>query len=193
MYSQQNEEHFILRAFEGREPRQALEIGSWDAKQFSNVRALYEIGWNLVCVEPSPKPMLNLLEEYGNDLRVKLIQAAVALTPGLLEIHVSDDAVSTSSEAEYQKWKYTAAFRGKLIVPAITLEDIGNRYAGFEMVSIDTEGTSVDLFHEMIRLNWRPRCVVCEHNDRLAELLTAASSENYSAVFTNSANVVLVR
>lgn len=38
-----------------------LDIGCWDPITFSNTRALVELGWSGVLVEPAPGPMLELL------------------------------------------------------------------------------------------------------------------------------------
>jgi hypothetical protein len=38
-----------------------LDVGSWDPITFSNTRALFELGWYGVMIEPAPGPMLELL------------------------------------------------------------------------------------------------------------------------------------
>lgn len=38
-----------------------LDVGSWDPITFSNTRALFELGWSGVMIEPAPGPMLELL------------------------------------------------------------------------------------------------------------------------------------
>ena len=40
----------------------ALEIGAWCATTFSQTRFLYERGWDLVLVEPSPGPFLSVMQ-----------------------------------------------------------------------------------------------------------------------------------
>lgn len=193
MYSQYQEEQFILQAFENRAPRLLYDIGAWDPIVFSNSRALIERGWSAILIEPSPTPMLNLLKEYGEMPRVKLIQAAVSVERGTVELHVSDDAVTTSDAAEYEKWRNAAKFHGSMIVPAITLEDIGTRFGGADFINLDAEGLSVALFLEVMRLGWQPRCICVEHEQRTTEVLSAATTAGYSAVYANGTNLVLVR
>ncbi len=195
-YSQYGEQAAILQRFLGREydpGGRFLDIGAWNAKTFSNTRALYELGWSGVLIEPSPGPMLGLLEAYGSDDRITLIQAAVDTTDGMIRMSVTDDAVSTSEPAEYEKWKGTAKFRGSVMVPKITLETIANSYGGFDFVSIDAEGISSRIFLYMLRLGHFPPCVCVEHEDRTTELLAAATAQGYKAVLVNSTNLVMVR
>lgn len=74
-YSQFGEQEAILAAFkspypEGSEAKRRsllersnrfLDIGCWDPITFSNTRALFELGWSGVMIEPAPGPMLELL------------------------------------------------------------------------------------------------------------------------------------
>ncbi len=202
-YSQGNEEAAILEAFgfdpdgHGHGPDKAncrfLDIGAFHASQLSNTRALYELGWSGVLIEPSPMPMHGLIQAYGADPRITLIQAVVSLEGGLVPMHISQDAVSTSEDSQHEKWKASAVYTGKMLVPAITLPQISNQFGGFDFISIDAEGTSVDLFLAALALEWSPRCWAVEHDERLAELLTAATAKGYVATLTNACNVVLVK
>ena len=72
-FSQFGEQQAILRAFgydsdgHGHGPDlplselRFLDVGSWDPITFSNTRALFELGWSGVMIEPAPGPMLELL------------------------------------------------------------------------------------------------------------------------------------
>lgn len=191
-YSQYDEERFIVEAVGGMSGS-FLDLGAYHPTEKSNTRALFEGGWGGVMVEPSPGPMRALLVEYGKEDRIKLIQAAVALTPGLVDLWVSDDAVSTSDQSSYATWKEAGGFFGQMRVPAITLNEIANQFGGFDFVNIDIEGLSVDLFTQALYLGWEPKCWCVEHNDRLGELLTEATGKGYVATMTNSCNVVLVK
>lgn len=192
-YSQDREQPAILKAFQDKPPGRFLEIGAFHPECFSNTRALYEAGWSGVMIEPSPHCSLNLLDAYGNEPRITLIQAAVSLHPGLVELHITDDAVSTSKESVYEQWKDAAKFRGKLTVPALLLEDIAMRFGGFDFWSIDAEGFSGELFLRMLTLGYFPRCVCVEFDDRLPELCSAATYHSYRLVFSNQTNAIFVK
>jgi len=169
-----------------------LEIGAWHPTDKSNSRALFERGWSGILIEPSPGPLLNLLSEYHDEPRIQIIAAAVTVEGGLVELQVTDDAVSTSDRKQYDAWKSVTKFRGALTVPALSVADLFARFGGaFDFISIDTEGGSVDLFAEMLRAGPRPRVVVVEHDSRLVELAQYAEQANYRQIHLNGTNVVL--
>jgi FkbM family methyltransferase len=196
-YSQYDEEGYIVAACHDATVRPSsgrfLDIGAWSAKDFSNTRALYELGWSGVMIEPSPGPMLGLLKEYGNDPRITLVQGAVTCEPGLIALHVTDDAVTTSNECEFEKWKDTAKFHGKMTVPGIPLDYIARQYGGFDFVNIDAEGISADLLLQALRLGWQPGCICVEHERREGEIIAAATPLHYHVVYGNGTNMVLRR
>ena len=195
-FSQYEEDLAIAECFKGRDkPGRFLDIGAWDPKTFSNTRALYELGWSGVMIEPSPTPMLSLLKEYGKEPRITLVQAAVAPTETIVAFEMSDDSVSTSDPASYAKWKDQTHFHGTVMVRTITWDQICLWYGGFDFVNIDAEGTSVDLFHEMLKAGARPQCCCVEHDGRLAELAAAATSQGigYKMVYSNGTNALFAR
>ena len=140
-YSQWGEQPTILKIL-GLNPGRFLDIGAFAAKALSNTRALYELGWSGVMVEPSPGPLAGLIREYGNDDRVEVIGAAVGAINCLAHFYVSDDAVSTTEQLNFDKWKGVGGFYGSYWVPVITIPQILNQFGPFDFVSIDTEGSS---------------------------------------------------
>jgi FkbM family methyltransferase len=190
-YSQTGEQPVILSALRDIETGRFLDIGSYHPTVFSNTRALYELGWSGIMIEPSPGPMRSLLAEYGNEPRITLIQAAVALAPGLVEMRISDDAVSTADEKNYERWKTAGGFIGRMLVPGITLVDIFGGFGGFDFINIDVEGGSAELFLKCLDLKVFPKCFCVEVDEgRLNEMMTKASASGYTAKVLG-ANLVL--
>ncbi len=202
-YSQYDEQEHILAAFEpwlryGPQPRggRFLDIGAYNPFEFSNTRALFEMGWTGVMIEPSPGPMCSLIHAYGHEPRIILLSAAVGLmeTPNPCTLHVTDDCTSTTQEADYQKWKARCKFNGLLLVPVITLEEIGEQFPGFDFINFDAEGVSADLcLNAIVELGWRPHCVCCEHDGRALDIEADLLCCGYSKVYENGTNIVLVR
>lgn len=217
MHSQNEEEKYILQAV-GDNIGRFLEIGSWHATDKSNTRTLLERGWTGLMIEPSPGPFLNILRScsncgatpaeihgerkaptcecgstgrYGNDPRLDLICAAVAVgRTGLLKLHATDDAVSTSEESGFERWKSIGGYYGSFWTPIISLQQILNQFGDFDFVSIDSEGTSVDLFIDLLRFAMRPKCICVEYDDRLAECTDAAGVAGYRQVYRSGENCV---
>ena len=79
MYSQCNEEEFIAAATAHIERGRFLDIGAFHSKIFSNTRALYERGWSGVMIDCAPRALVSLLEDYGAEERITIVNAAVAL------------------------------------------------------------------------------------------------------------------
>ncbi len=170
-----------------------LDIGAWHPTDKSNTRALYELGWAGVMIEPSPGPLLNLLNEYASEPRIQIVSAAMGLEPGFIEMMVTDDAVSTADRNQYEQWKPVTKFRGKLTVPVLTWADIANRFGAFDFISIDAEGSSAYLFLGMLNSGLQPTCCCVEHDGRLTEIASVATPLHYNMVYSNGTNAVWVR
>lgn len=192
-YSQYDEEAYIIGGFDGKCDGRFLDIGAWNPLDKSNTRALYELGWSGVMIEPSPGPLLNLLNEYANEPRITIVSAAMGLEPGYIEMMVTDDAVSTADRNQYDQWKSVTKFRGKLTVPFLTWPELTNRWGGFDFISIDAEGLSADLFLAMLTQGLQPTCVCVEHDNRLSEICARATPLHYNLVYSNGTNGVFVR
>ena len=187
-----------------------LEIGAFDAFAMSNSRALIELGWSAVLFEPSPGPLRALVKEYGNNPKVEVVAAAVIVggtnvlalrgmgadkSNALVKLRITDDAVTAdaSNEAHLKKWE-GYGFYGTMTVLGVSLARVFEVWGPFDFVSIDTEGTSADLFKRMIELGERPRCVVVEHDNRWDEMRKAAELGGYRLMHDpkeNGTNVVL--
>jgi hypothetical protein len=214
-YSQSGEQKYILKAL-GYSQREGemmigppsgrlLDIGAWNAKTFSNSRALIELGWSAVLFEPSPGPLRGLVEEYGSNPRVEVVGLPVETTVEtiklvnsgkLMKLRITDDALSADvrNEQHFDKWKGYGFF-GTLSTTPVSLSFVLGTMGPFDFVSIDTEGTSVDLFVELAHCPGRPRCVCVEHEERWDELREAAEIGHYKLVSPpeGSINAVLER
>src|ERR1700744_1319086 len=176
-YSQGEEQKHIL-AVAGAQGR-FLDVGAFHATQLSNTRALYERGWSGGMVEPSPEPFLGLLRAYGNDPRVRLICGALGTSRAIAKFHATADALTTSSEESYARWREAGGFYGSFYAPVIALEELLCQFGDFDFVSIDTEGTSVGLFEEWLSRGRRPRCIWVEHDGRADECRSRAAAAGY--------------
>lgn len=203
-YSQRDEQEYILASVgqlrtDAAHPPGSfrfLDIGACHPTCFSNTRALYELGWKGVMIEPSPGPFQSLLLEYGNSPSVELVQAAVSFDHGLAELHCTDDMTSTIDSEHYHRWRKICAFHSKFHVPTITLADIFNRFGGdFAFVNIDAEGISGRLGIALLETEARPHCLCIEHDglsreDGAGRLDKLAKAKGYRLVAHNGENAI---
>ena len=191
-YSQFGEQQHILAALAGIDEGHFLDIGAFHPTDKSNTRALFEMGWSGVMVEPSPGPMLSLLSAYGNEPRIILVQAVVSseILPVLRCLYASDAGVATTEVAEYARWKGLVPFQGSVFVPRILISRIYEWFGPFHFVSIDSEGTSIELLGALIEGGARPQCICVEHNGREREA-AAIYAPFYRLVYRNMENLIL--
>ena len=157
-YSQRGEQTYILEALDGVSAGRFLDVGACHPTCFSNTRALFELGWSGVMIEPSPGPLQSLLLEYGREPRIQIVAAALSFETGLAEMHATEDLTSTIDEAHWERWRSICNFYAKYYVPTLTLADIFNRFGGdFAFVNIDGRHRVVKparMIHEQL---WRNR------------------------------------
>lgn len=197
-YSQYGEQAAILASFaDDLEPsrRRFLDIGAWHPIDKSNTRALVELGWSGVMIEPSPGPMRNLLAEYGKNEKIVLVQAAMhTQSARMIRLEATDDAVSTASIEVHQTWRESGGYLGGLWVPTISWGDVANQFGGFDFVNIDAEGMSTLLFLDMLQKGIYPPCLCVEiDTGRDREMNQAATAHQYSLILSTAANAVYRR
>ncbi len=195
-YSQFGEDNIICGIL-GNTKARLLDIGAWDPKCFSNSRLLIERGWSAVLVEFSPGPVRALVQEYGKREDVQIIQAAITVDGhgSMRRFEISDDSVSTCTDSVRTKWRQCGGYFGGLWVPQLTLDRLFFQFGGgFEFISIDTEGTSVDLAVQLLtQTQVYPRVLCVEYDERMAELERAARAAGYSIPCINGTNAILAR
>ena len=193
-YSQNDEQEHILRIF-GDFVGRFLEIGACDGKLVSNTLALVERGWSGVMVEPSPRAFMALQERHGANEKLTLVHAAGGLKYDFSKFW-DDPTVggyATTEEGNRANWQHLAGFARAFYVPMIPLSVMLDTFPGsIDFLSIDTEGTSTDLFLAFPFVAVHPRVVCVEHDGRIAECLAQAKRWRYREVARNDMNLVLV-
>ena len=152
MYSQGDEEAFILDYFYGKRPGRFLEIGAYDPFKCSNTRALVERGWGGVYVEPSSPCMASFEAEYGTNQDIQLIGVCVGERDGTTTfLDSNSDANSTmfESEAKVCTERLGSQFERveKTVVTVQTLLGMCEP-ARFDFLTIDTEGNCLEILQQ---------------------------------------------
>ena len=193
MYSQNAEEQYILKATADlpEDWHRFLDIGACHPTALSNTRALYERGWGGVMIEPAPRAMETLIEEYGKVPRIALVQAVVAGERGLQQLHIYSDALSTTKTSGIDEKDH---WRGDIYVPFITIADLFNQFGGgYGFINIDAEGTSVELAMGLLALTNTTPCICVEYDGDNRGLLNAMTAAGYKLVYSSQENGVFAK
>lgn len=138
-YSQNDEQDFILNFFQGQTGRY-LDIGAYDGITFSNTRALAELGWNGVLIEPDPFNACKLIQNRLPNQTI--ILAAVSdedlLTPLNIETYPDRGWASGISQENLEAGHVRELAKGATMLPTITPDDLVD-LSPFEFISLDAE------------------------------------------------------
>lgn len=184
MHSQRDEETWILRYTD--QTGRFLDIGAYDGKTFSNIRALAEKGWQGVCVEPSAHAFdLMVADPPPNATLVNALIGDGSLT----KFHYCRDAVSSTEDKHARKWAFAAEFT-TIWTKSLTIEELLERFPGpYHVINIDTEGTTLKVL-DALRPHLQSlatKLLIVEH-DR-AEVAV----EGFELIHKTEENVILCR
>lgn len=195
-YSQNDEQAFILEHFKGEKGR-FLDIGAFDGATFSNTRALAELGWGGVLVEPSPESFLALKRLYRDRPDVTLVNALIGYDWQLVVFHDSPDAVGTANQAHYEKWKGAGQYQD-VMIPETPLAHLLYKLPGpYDFITIDTEGTSLQVLRNLVHLQndlgYIPPKLLCVEVDDFEEMQLFCRQHGFTIVHRTSENVLLTQ
>ncbi len=195
MYSQSNEEQYIIEAVNHIQNGVFLEIGAYHPFKFSNTRALVERGWSGVYVEPMDDLMLQFENEYGYNDNIQLIKKAVATHTGNVTFYDSHgDAIGTIDSAHADKWAkgWNVEYSQK-VVPCVTVADLIDecKFDHFDFVSIDVEGVDLQILQQFDFAKINTTAVIVEHN----QINTQAyrdfmNNAGFIEIFSNGENLI---
>lgn len=173
-----------------------LDIGAYDGVLYSNTRVFAMQGWSGVCVEASQMCFDQLRKTYPlTDDRIMCVRAAVTLdTDGEIELFESSDPVSTTVQFNRDKFCGLSQF-SPVKVPAMSVARLAKQFPGpYHLISIDTEGTSVE-----IALALPPEMVVAgsvlcvEYDLELDRLVDGLKDRGFSLSYENGLNALFVK
>lgn len=172
-YSQNGEDYLIWNLFNYMETGFFVEVGAFDGKHFSNTYSFEMNGWKGICIEPHPKffPMceknrtnsicLNVACVKDDDIKeVDFLAEEIGLLSG---ISADEDDVSY----RYSRRKLNFSGFDKIKVKAQTLSHILKTYApteAIDFISIDVEGTELDVLKGFDWKKYSPRVIIVEVN-----------------------------
>lgn len=194
MYSQRDEELYILEYFKGTTGR-FIDIGAYDVFKFSNVRALYENGWSGILVEPSPENYKSISDHYANDDRIEVLNCAVGVTGGEIDFYSCQDAVSTSDIEHKNKWEAAGVPYEKIKVMQVNVIDFMNQYCSeIDFLNIDTESTNIQLFRMIPDWVFEQIKLLClEHDNNQEEIEARLNRHGFVKLYESAENVIFAK
>ena len=184
-YGQHDEDRYIT-AFFGDFVGTYLDVGAFDGIAMSNTYALEQRGWSGVCVEPYPQTWAKLFRNRT----AMCLQACVANVDGVSAVTFKMLDVPELSGIDPNMDVVNNIYRniGKSSSPAITetqvlavsANDIIREHldGACDFLSVDTEGTELDVLKSVRLGACNPRLIVVERNDA-ARVDTYLSSHGY--------------
>lgn len=205
MYSQNDEEKFILEYFNGSKGV-FMDIGANDGKTLSNSYALVERAWAGVCVEASPKAWERLRSLHGrqNGNGVQLINVAVGSYDGNIDFNESGELlgsgdialVSSTRQDEMDRWVSLKMPFEKVTVPVVTFQTLLERclYNQFDFLTIDIEGMEPEVVPQIDFTAIGCRMAIIEWNGKNAELYDGLlSAHGLKLIHVNGENRIYTK
>lgn len=193
MYSQNNEEQYILDALSHLKTGTFVEIGSFDPFTFSNTRCLVELGWGGVYVEPSTPCFNKFVKEYENNDKIILVNKAIAQTTGQMKFYECEDAISTTDDAHKLRCEHSYGTKFvERLVDTITGKELFDTYCDVvDFLSIDTESTNIEVLNSIPKEYIQKCRVVCiEHDHQLAFLRNYFSEIGFVEILYTGENLI---
>lgn len=137
-----------------------IDVGAADGITFSNTYYFEKQGWKGICLEPNPENY-QLASQVRRDVR----QLAVSGKNGTQKFLVS---------AESADWSRLLSKNDEvkdediIEVKTITLDELvrNEKIQQIDLLSIDTEGTEIEVLHSLDFTKYHPQIIIVEHLNR---------------------------
>lgn len=194
-YSQGIEQDIILKYFEGQQIGTYLDIGAYDPEVFSNTRALYELGWKGVLVEPAEMNYNVITNYFKDDKQIQVIKTCVGTFDGEVEfLDSGGDAIGTIDPSHALKWatgygtKYTKVKSRIVTVNTLLKETMYNK---FDFINIDVENYDFQVLSQFNLNEVGCRLVCVEYNGKEKEKFHGFfHRQQFRHIFSNGENLI---
>jgi len=203
IYSQNLEQNYILEYFKDKRGT-FIDIGANDGLTLSNTRALAELGWRGVFVEPSPKSFEMLKKNYEGLKGFYFYQVALgdhngnAILQESSSLLTSADVglVSTFEASEMQRFNKICTYE-PVTVKMFKWKTFMNRLQvkTFDFISLDVEGFELHILPDMDLSKTSLVCI--EHNGhpgkKRAYLECCAKYRIENIIYESGENLLIAR
>lgn len=171
-YGQWNTDKVIEQYFLNRKPGIAVDVGAADGVRGSNTYFFEKLGWDVICVEPNPKFYPKLAE-----VRKRVYEYALTDFDGASEFTVfnvgAKEIMSSLSSLKpdqrlVRDHEHIINSSEKIIVNTTTLTNLlysfDKNLEWIDFISIDTEGTELDVLKGLDFNRYKVKLFVIENN-----------------------------
>lgn len=196
MYSQNQEELYILNHFKGKQGT-FLDLGAYNGKDLSNSRALVKLGWAGCCVEPHP----TICEELENNClgfdKVFCFEIAIGKENGIFQLNANPTYYSTLIDSEMDRWKETDFEFKPIDVEVLDFKTFQavSPYDTYDFISIDCEGIDYDVLTQIDLDKVKCSMVCVETNGKQTDKYIDYISQfkGFKVVHVNAENLIMSR
>lgn len=198
-FGQYGEDLKILPLFSNKKDGYFIEIGAMEGIRFSNTIFFEKLGWKGICVEPHPDYVDLLKKNRPGSI---IISAAVGKEDkDTVDFYTNYRGSLSTLDKELEgffKSHYGPWFGGfkKIQVPLISLNTILEKYkvpAGFDILSIDTEGTEIDILDSFNIKKYFPRVIIAEISIKKEPVEAYMKKNGYILACSNPSNAIFCR
>lgn len=169
-YSQFGDDEYLLTLFDPSFKGTCIEVGSAQPIYGNNTYLIEKQGWTVYCIEPNPK-----LVERLKPLRQKVFQLAIGrenvddVDFTICTLNDGNQEAISSLKVDEKLLRNHSHYSPKLDKIKVNLRTLEtfieeNNISNVDLISIDTEGTELDVLIGLNLMKYRPKVFVIENN-----------------------------
>ena len=195
MYSQNREEEIILNHFKNFKGT-FLDLGAYDGVDLSNTRALTELGWSGVCIEPNPVIFERLCDNLKAFNKVIEYKFALGTENKTVMMQMNDSYYSTVKQSEVDRWRGSFKFESA----EVQMLDFKSflefsKYKTFDFISIDCEGLDYEILAQinLDEVKCKMVCVETNSKDINKYINYISKFAGFNVIDINAENLIMAR
>jgi len=188
-YSQGKEDIVLAGLFNYKREGFYVDVGASRPVKLSNTYLFYKLGWKGICLEPNGKLVNNYKKVRPRDI---IIETAASNFVGEAKFFTGDNKYDVNSSLSDPK---SISISKTINVKVDKMENILNAHnvQEIDFISIDTEGTELDVLEGLNLDRFRPKYILVEHNTayKINHLLQPYMiSKGYQVIYINQWNMI---
>lgn len=195
MYSQNKEEEIILNHFKNFKGT-FLDLGAYDGVDLSNTRALTELGWSGICIEPNPVIFERLCHNLKAFNKVIEYKFALGTENKTVTMQMNDSYYSTVKQSEVDRWRGSFKFESA----EVQMLDFKSflefsKYKTFDFISIDCEGLDYEILEQinLDEVKCKMICVETNSKDINKYINYISKFAGFNVIDINAENLIMSR